>query len=92
MAARDTIPKRETIAEMIDSMMKPRPKVDGESDADRKKRIAENAYQAKIRRLAKKHGLGAGAEGVHYILDGKDNPLVQAANEVFAKARRRKVN
>jgi hypothetical protein len=92
MDARHIKPEHETLADIIDSLSKPRPAADGESEAEKEKRIAENAYQARLQRLAKKHGLPVGPEGVHYTLDGKDNPLVQVANEVFANARKRKVN
>lgn len=92
MAERDKNADGDTIDDLIGSLTKPRPKIDGESDADRKKRIAENAHEAKIRRLAKECGLGSDTDGVHYILDGKDDPLVKVAKQVFAEARKRKVN
>ena len=59
---------------------------------DPKKRSIDQRHEAKVRRMVAKLNRDPDWGKVHYTIDGKDNPRVQAFNEVMKAERRRKVN
>jgi len=79
-AATDTIPK-------VDPA-----RVKAKMDADNQRRAADRAHEAKARRLVKKIKEDPEWGDVHLIVDAKDNPRLQAMNDVLTKQARRKVN
>lgn len=59
---------------------------------DPKKQSLDQRFEAKIRRVMASLRSDPDWEKVHYTIDGKDNPRVQAFNEAMKAERRRKVN